>query len=135
MNPAAYAEKGTEHAHQVALFMHVATLIPKYPELKWMYAIPNGGKRDPITANRLKSEGVKSGISDICLPFAKQGYHGFYIEMKKPKGKESAEQKEFGAFLTSQGYLYTMCDSWDKAKSAVEWYVGQQELELKQSSI
>ena len=131
MNPAKYAEAGTEHAHQVALFMHVATLIPKYPELKWMYAIPNGGKRDPITANRLKSEGVKSGISDICLPFAKQGYHGFYIEMKKPKGKESAEQKEFGAFLTEQGYLYTMCDSWDKAKSAVEWYVGQTELELK----
>jgi hypothetical protein len=93
-----------------------------------MYAIPNGGKRDPITANRLKSEGVKSGISDICLPFAKQGYHGFYIEMKKPKGKESTEQKEFGAFLTEQGYLYTMCDSWDKAKSAVEWYVGQREL-------
>jgi hypothetical protein len=128
MNPADYAKSGTEHAHQVALFIHVATLIPKFPELRWMYAIPNGGKRDPITANRLKSEGVKSGISDICLPFAKQGYHGFYIEMKKPKGKESTEQKEFGAFLTEQGYLYTMCDSWDKAKSAVEWYVGQREL-------
>ena len=130
MDPAKYAEAGTEHAHQVALFMWVATLIPKYPELRWMYAIANGGKRDPITANRLKSEGVKSGVSDICLPFARQGYHGFYIEMKKPKGKESPEQKDFGAFLMSQGYLYTMCDSWDKAKSAVEWYVKQVELPL-----
>lgn len=51
MDPAKYAEAGTEHAHQVALFMWVATQIPTYPELRWMYAIPNGGKRDPITAN------------------------------------------------------------------------------------
>jgi hypothetical protein len=130
LDPAKYAEAGTEHAHQVSLFMWIATIIPTYPEARWIYAIPNGGKRDPITANRLKSEGVKSGISDICLPFSKQGYHGFYLEMKKPKGKESPEQKEFGAFLTSQGYLYTMCDSWDKARDAITWYLGQQELEL-----
>ena len=128
MNPADYAATGTEHSHQVALFMWLATIIPKHPEARWIYAIPNGGKRDAITANRLKSEGVKSGVSDICLPFAKQGYHGFYIEMKKPKGKESPEQKEFGAFLTSQGYLYTMCDSWDKARDAITWYLTQGEL-------
>lgn len=89
---------------------------------------PTGANAILLRQIRLKSEGVKSGVSDICLPFAKQGYHGFYIEMKKPKGKESPEQKEFGAFLMSQGYLYTMCDSWDKAKSAVEWYVKQVEL-------
>lgn len=129
MDPAKYAEAGTEHAHQVAVFMWLATMIPRYPEAKWIYAIPNGGKRDPITANRLKSEGVKSGVSDVCCPFARQGYHGFYIEMKKPKGKESAEQKEFGAFLTSQGYLYTMCDSWGKARDAITWYLTQLELQ------
>lgn len=131
MSPGKYAEAGTEHAHQVALFMWLATQIPHYPELKWAYAIPNGGKRDPITAARLKNEGVKSGISDVCLPFAKQGYHGFYVEMKKPKGKESAEQKEFGAFLTSQGYLYTMCDSWDKARNAIWWYLTQETFALE----
>lgn len=123
MNPAAYAEKGTEHAHQVALFMHVATLIPKYPELKWMYSIPNGGKRDPITANRLKAEGVKSGISDICLPIGRKGYSGFYIEMKKPGGKESPTQKEFGAFVGTQNYLYKCCMSWEDAATAIEWYM------------
>lgn len=130
MDPAKYAEKGTEHSHQVALFMWLATMIPKYPEVKWIFAVPNGGDRNPITATRLKAEGVKSGISDICLPFARQGYHGFYIEMKKPKGKESAEQKEFGAFLASQGYLYTMCDHWEKAQSAIQWYLTQTELPL-----
>lgn len=130
MTPEQLAVSGTEHAHQTALFCWISMQILKFPELRWAYAIPNGGKRDAITAARLKAEGVKSGVSDICLPFAKQGYHGFYIEMKKPKGKESTEQKEFGAFLTSQGYLYTMCDSWDKARDALTWYLTQTELPL-----
>ncbi len=130
MNPAAYAASGTEHAHQTALFMWLSTLGVQYPETKWIYAIPNGGKRDAITANTLKSEGVKSGVSDICLPFARQGYHGFYLEMKKPGGKESATQKEFGKFLMEQQYLYTMCDSWEKARDAIWWYIAQGVLPL-----
>lgn len=131
MNPAQYAEKGTEHAHQTALFMWLATMAPQYPEVKWIFAVPNGGDRNPITAARLKAEGVKSGVSDICLPFARQGYHGFFLEMKKPGGKESPTQKEFGAFLKSENYLYTMCDSWDKARDAIQWYLGQQMLPLE----
>ena len=130
MDPAKYAATGTEHAHQVALFIWIAQNQAKYPELKWVYAIPNGGERNPIVASRLKAEGVKSGVSDICLPFARQNYHGFYIEMKKPKGKESPTQIEFGKFLMAQGYLYTMCDSWDKARDAITWYLTQQELPI-----
>lgn len=130
MKPEDFTKSGTEHGHQTALFCWLATQIVQYPEAKWIYAIPNGGKRDAITASLLKAEGVKSGVSDICLPFARQGYHGFYIEMKKPKGKESAEQKEFGAFLKTENYLYTMCDSWDKARDAITWYLTQQELKL-----
>jgi hypothetical protein len=124
MNPAQYAEKGTEHAHQTALFMWIATLIKTYPEATWIYAIPNGGERNPIVASRLKAEGVKKGVSDICVPFARRGYHGFYIEMKKPKGKETPEQITFGKFLTTEGYLYTMCDSWEKGRDAIQWYFG-----------
>lgn len=131
MNPSEYAENGTEHSHQVALFMWLATQITEYPEVKWIFAVPNGGDRNPITAARLKAEGVKSGVSDICLPFARQGYHGFYIEMKKPKGKESPSQVEFGKFLSSEGYLYTMCDSWEKARDAIMWYLRQLPLILE----
>jgi hypothetical protein len=128
MNPAKYAEKGTEHAHQVALFMYIATLVSKHPEAKWIYAIPNGGERNPIVASRLKAEGVRSGVSDICIPFARKGYYGFYIEMKKPKGKESPEQIAFGKFLVTQQYLYTMCDSWEKGKNAINWYLSVEQL-------
>jgi hypothetical protein len=130
MKPEDLAKSGTEHAHQTALFCWIASIVGKYPEAKWIFAIPNGGNRDPVTAARLKAEGVKSGISDICLPFARQGYHGFYIEMKKPKGKESPQQKEFGAFLAQENYLYAMCDTWEKARDAISWYLGQMQLVL-----
>jgi hypothetical protein len=123
MNPETYAEKNTEHAHQTALFMWASSQLEAYPCLAWMYAVPNGGDRNPIVAARLKAEGVKSGVSDICLPFARMGYHGFYIEMKKPKGKESTNQIEFGKFLIAQNYLYSMFDHWAKARDGILWYL------------
>lgn len=129
MTPEDLAKPNTEHAHQVALFCWMATKTDTYPCLKWAYAIPNGGDRNVIVAGRLKAEGVKSGVSDICLPFARMGYHSFYIELKKPTvdgkpgGKESVKQKEFGAYLATEGFLYAMFDHWEKARDAIAWYL------------
>lgn len=123
MKPEDYAKAGTEHAHQVALFMWASQNLERYPELKWMYAIPNGGERNVAVAGRLKAEGVKSGVSDVCLPVRSWPNHGLYIEMKKPGGKESEAQKEFGAFLKDQGYKYQMCDHWEKARDLIIEYM------------
>jgi hypothetical protein len=123
MKPDDYAKAGTEHAHQTALFIWASQNTDKYPVLKWMYAIPNGGERNVAVAGRLKAEGVKSGVSDICLPTGRHGYHGLYIEMKKPKGKESDNQKEFGAFLNNETYYYICCDNWEKARDVLVWYL------------
>lgn len=127
MDPAKYAKSGTEHAHQVAVFMWCSRHLKTHPELKWLYAIPNGGERNPAVAARLKAEGVKSGVSDLCLPTSRHGFHGLYIEMKKPDGKESKEQKEFGAFLVEQGYHYECCFSWEEAIAILAWYLGIKE--------
>ena len=132
MKPEDLCKAGTEHGHQMAVFCWGAQNLDKYPVLKWMYAIPNGGERNIIVAASLKAEGVKKGISDICLPVAKWNdgvvrtiiYHGLYLEMKKPGGKESKEQIEFGAFLTEQGYLYKCCDTWEKAVAVIVDYLG-----------
>lgn len=123
MKPEDYAKAGTEHAHQTALFMWASQVREALPELKWMYAIPNGGERNVAVAGRLKAEGVKSGVSDVCLPVARGGYHGLYIEMKKPGGRESSEQKEFAAFLRDQGYYYECCDHWEKARGVIVDYM------------
>jgi hypothetical protein len=123
MKPEDYANAGTEHAHQVALFMWASQNLDKYPELKWMYAIPNGGERNIAVAGRLKAEGVKSGVSDVCLPVARSVFHGLYIEMKKPGGKESAKQIEFGEFLRIGNYRYECCDHWEKARDVIINYL------------
>lgn len=122
MKPEQLAKSGTEHAHQCALFCWINSQLVENPEMHWIFAIPNGGERNPIVAARLKAEGVKSGVSDIMIPVSRKGYHGMFIEMKKPGGKESANQMIFGAFLKTQSYLYTCCKSWEEARDALIWY-------------
>jgi hypothetical protein len=134
MTPEDLAKSGTESGHQRALFCWASIMQrTTWPELRWMYAIPNGGGRSASQGNALKAEGVKGGVSDVCLPIARKGYYGFYIEMKKPgndqvtpkikPGVESDLQKEFGAFLATQGYLYRCCFTWEEARDSIEWYM------------
>lgn len=54
----------------------------RYPELKWLHHVPNGGSRNKQEAVKLKQMGVKAGVSDLCLPYPKGIYCGLYIEMK-----------------------------------------------------
>ena len=126
MNPNTIAAAGTEHAHQCALFCWAANqqlADPQYAPLEWLYAVPNGGERNPIVAARLKAEGVKSGVSDLFLPVPRRSFSGFYIEMKKPGGKESQNQKDFGAFVSKNGFLYACFDHWEKARDGLIWYL------------
>ena len=134
ISPEQLAKSGSEHGHQVALFCQANRHIEQWPELKWMFAIPKGGERNPIVAANLKAEGVKSGVSDICLPCARKGYHGFFIEMKKPsvkpkkstsKGAASDNQLEFGAAVTENGYLFCVCYDWTEAWGRICWYMGE----------
>ena len=57
-----------------------------------VYAIPNGGRRDVITATILKREGVRRGAPDLFIVGKTKIY---FIEMKTTKGKQSPYQKEF----------------------------------------
>jgi hypothetical protein len=99
------------------------------PELKWVHAIPNGGSRGDteqsrkVQGGKLKAEGVKAGIPDLFVPIRRGKAGGLYIEMKKPGGKPSAEQKEFGAFAIAQGYQFEVCDSYNKAVAVLKNYM------------
>jgi hypothetical protein len=129
MTPEDIAKSGTESSIQKALFAWCALNVGKYPELKWFHAIPNGGSRGDSVKSRairgmqLKAEGVKKGVSDCFLPVKRNDCSGLYIEMKKPGGKESVEQKEFGKFVIEQNFGYICCDSWEKAKDMLIMYL------------
>lgn len=121
----------TEHSQQCALLSACAQLAEVNPQLKWLFAIPNGGDRDMRTAGNLKAEGVKAGVADLCLPCARRGWHGFFIEMKKPTGgSQSSKQLEFEGFVTQEGYLYAVFHNWIDALNGLLWYLDIDPTEL-----
>jgi hypothetical protein len=95
----------------------------RYPELKLLFHIPNGGKRDPIEAKHLQQQGVKKGVPDLCLPVARGKYHSLYIEMKTETGKTSPEQDWWIEELTAQGNFVEVCHGFESAIKVLEWYL------------
>lgn len=122
--PESLAKSGSEGAEQTALFCWAA--LPeqqqKYPELKFMFHIPNGGSRDKREAGAFKAQGVKPGVPDVFLPIERGGYHGLWIEMKYGTNVTSDEQNQYLNFLTVQGYAASVCYSWQEAARNIEAY-------------
>ena len=123
------AAKPSEHMQQAAFFAWARTVQWVWPCLEFMYAIPNGGFRNPAEAARFKAEGVKSGVLDICLPYPNKGYHGLYIEMKREasegrrEGRLSGEQKRWIEYLESQNYFVIVAFGYGQARSGVVDYL------------
>ena len=114
----------TEEQEQVAVFQWAEIMSNRYPELRMILHIPNGGLRSKSEAVRFKRAGVKKGVPDILLPVARKGYHGLWIEMKRQKGGHlSSEQKEWLDGLFQQGYLAVRCDGADEAIGMLERYL------------
>lgn len=136
ITPEQLAASGSEHGSQAALFAWAADNVGKYPQLKYMFAIPNGGLRDVRVAANLKAEGVKAGVPDIMLPWASwiwsftsdgvynvTGWHGLFIEMKVGKNKPTKEQEEYIDYLKSAGYYCVVCYAWNVARDAIIAYL------------
>ena len=94
---------------------------PKYAGL--LYAIPNGGYRNAVTGAILKAEGALAGVADLFLSVPNRYYHGFYIEMKKPKGRQQESQKAFQKAVEEQSYKYSLCYSLDEFMQLINGYL------------
>lgn len=127
----------TEHEYQVQV-IDWANLMAKgkYPVLKWLYAVPNGARTARSTANKLKAEGMKAGVPDLCLPYPMKRqpdnhpaclywWHGLYIEMKSrdTRGRVSKEQQEWLDYLSSVGYRVETAFTSEEAIKAIEEYL------------
>lgn len=116
--------KSSESEEQIGLFQWASYNEHTYPELRLMFHIPNGRYRTKTTAAWLKREGVKSGVPDICLPVARGGYHGLYIELKANKNRTTDNQDQWIADLTAEGYFATTCCGWEAAVKIIKSYLG-----------
>ena len=96
-------------------------------ELALLFAVPNGGHRSKATAGRLKAEGVKPGVPDLCLPVPRGGSHGLFVELKRRKGSTtSPEQREWLSRLAGQGYATVVAKGWDEAAESITRYLSME---------
>lgn len=114
----------SEHA-EAAMFMRaVRDAECDWPELRWLFAVPNGGARARKTAVDLKAEGVKPGVPDYLLPVQRGGYVGLAIELKRlDGGRTSPEQREWLAHLEAQGWHAVVRRGWEEAVDELRDYL------------
>lgn len=116
-----------EDMEQAAVFRWADLQVRRYPELAMLFAIPNGGARSPIVGAKLKRGGVKPGVPDLCLPVARNGFHGLYVEMKRSRGVPSdvkPHQRDWLSRLNAQGYKAVVCFGADEAIENIKEYLG-----------
>lgn len=114
----------TEAEEQIALFEWAKLQTGRFPELTLLYHVPNGGSRNKAEAGRLRAEGVKAGVPDLCLPVPCGGYHGLYIELKRQRGGRASDlQIEWLEALAKQGYKVALCKGWESAAETIMQYI------------
>lgn len=86
-----------------------------------IFSVPNGGTRNSFEASKLKSTGLKPGVSDviICLP---DGVVKF-VEFKNDRGIQSDVQKEFESTVKSLGNEYVLIRSVEQFKKQVNLWL------------
>jgi len=115
--------KMNEHQEQVNFIQWCNRNIKKYPELKLIFAIPNGGHRHKAVASKLKLEGVKAGVPDLLFPVSRHNKHGLFIEMKSIKGQISFTQKEWIINLQKQNYKVVVAYGHKEAQHFILQYL------------
>ena len=124
----------SEHAEQCVVIDWASRAVNYYPELEWLFAVPNGAKlpwtRNKKSGNRWspeaqwqKAEGLKPGVSDLCLPYPKGIYHSLYIEMKFGSNKPTEPQQQFIEAMNKAGNLALVCYGAEEAINALEHYL------------
>ena len=113
-----------QHQANVIKWSMQPSIRSRWPELALLHHIPNGGSRDAVEGRHLKAQGLKRGVPDLCLPAARGGYHGLYIEMKTEAGRASADQVWWMEHLKAGGYCARLCHGWQSAVGVLEWYLG-----------
>ena len=112
-----------EHKHQCLVFGWAECMKALRPDLGMLFAVPNAGKRTPRQGAYMKAEGLQPGFPDIGLLTSRLGWHGLFIELKKPKGRVSPEQVAWLNRLSDQNYLSCVRYGWLDAVSMIEQYL------------
>ena len=101
---------------QIQVVEYVSLLAAQCGFIFW--STPNEGMGEAKTGAglgrmaRLKKMGLRSGVADLV--FIKDS-RAYFLEMKKPGGKQSENQKAFQLDAVRVGACYAIADSFDLA--------------------
>lgn len=73
--------------------------------LRRFHHSPNGGHRSKREGAVFRGMGVRPGFPDLIYPAPVGGYSGVAFELKTVSGRLSDEQRDWLAWLESQGYM------------------------------
>ena len=113
----------SEGSQQKALMVWAAQNFNIYPQLKYLFHIPNGGTRNVREAVELKAQGVKAGVPDLFLPAPVGLFAGAFIEMKVKPNLPTVEQTIWIGELRILGYYCKVCYSWIEARDCIVNYL------------
>ena len=120
----------SEHEEQVALFAWADANADRWPELRLMFSVPNGGHRHPAVAAQLKAEGVRPGVPDVFLPAVRPGpdgrvWGGLFVEMKRADHSNgpTSEQRLWLERLRNAGYMAAIAYGAKEAITIIENYL------------
>lgn len=123
----------SEHDEQVALIEWAKSQVSVYPELQLLYAIPNqggSGRGAIIRGQKMRREGMKKGVPDLCLPISRGNFLTLYIEMKDvgKKGRLSDEQTRWISLLSEAGHNCQVCHGFEEAMHTLINYLRLDEI-------
>lgn len=95
--------------------------------LDMLFAVPNGGLRSKAAAGKLKAEGVKPGVPDVCLPVPSADGQAacLWIELKRLKGGRLSEAQNawIERLSGTPGHRVQVCRGWVEAARAIAAYL------------
>lgn len=112
-----------EHAEAVALMRLVRMHENRWPALKMLFHVPNGGARSKAAAGKLKAEGVRPGVPDYLLPVRAGQFVGLAVELKACGGRVEPAQREWLDALKSQGWLCDVAYGAEEAWRKITFYL------------
>ena len=114
----------TERQSQCAFIEWAGYAQRERPELAMLFAVPNGGDRHRVVAAKLRAEGVRAGVPDLCLPIGRGGFLGLWLELKRRgSGQTSREQRHWLEALAGYGHCTAIVWSSEQAQAAVCAYL------------
>jgi hypothetical protein len=115
--------KASEHLEQSRFFAVLRRMEVNHPGLRGAFAIPNGFLDTKAKRIRATQEGVLSGVPDVFIPWPLGGFHGLFLEFKRPGGRVTQAQEEYLALMRSRGYKAQVVFGLREALVALKAYI------------